>query len=104
MFCLRWTALCLLLLVSTSVPSAAQEFTRPDFRAERASEPPVIDGALDDAVWQREPAPTGEFLSYNPLHGSSIPQKTTVWISYDNDYPTSHSSAMTPIRRRSRRQ
>jgi hypothetical protein len=86
MFCLRWTALCLLLLVSTSVPSAAQEFTRPDFRAERASEPPVIDGALDDAVWQREPAPTGEFLSYNPLHGSSIPQKTTVWISYDNDY------------------
>ena len=30
--------------------------------------------------------PTGEFLSYNPLHGSSIPQKTTVWITYDADY------------------
>jgi hypothetical protein len=64
----------------------SQEFVRPEFRAERASEPPVIDGALDDEVWRGKAIPTGEFLSYNPLHGSTIPQKTTVWISYDADY------------------
>ena len=55
-------------------------------RAIRASTPPVIDGALDDDVWQTAPLPTGEWLSYNPLHGEAIPQKTTVWFSYDGDY------------------
>ena len=50
------------------------------------AEPPVIDGTLDDAAWQQPPLPTGEFLSYNPLHGSAIPQKTTVWLAYDSDY------------------
>jgi Carbohydrate family 9 binding domain-like len=63
-----------------------QEFVRPEFRAERITEPPVIDGALDDAAWRGTPLPTSEFLSYNPLHGSSIPQKTTVWLTYDADY------------------
>jgi hypothetical protein len=66
--------------------SEAQDFVRPDLQAVRAAQAPVIDGALDDAAWQVAPLPTGEFLSYNPLHGSSIPQRTTVWISYDADY------------------
>ncbi len=30
--------------------------------------------------------PTGEWLSYNPLHGDRIAQKTTVWITYDTGY------------------
>jgi hypothetical protein len=66
--------------------SEAQDFVRPELQAVRAGQAPVIDGALDDAAWQIAPLPTGEFLSYNPLHGSSIPQRTTVWISYDADY------------------
>src|SRR5688572_19036186 len=66
--------------------SEAQDFVRPELQAMRAGQAPVIDGALDDAAWQIAPLPTGEFLSYNPLHGSSIPQRTTVWISYDADY------------------
>ena len=49
-----------------------------------ASPAPIVDGALDDAV-QSEPLPTGEFLSYNPLHGNPIPQKTTICL-YDSDY------------------
>ena len=64
----------------------AQEFVRPELRATRVTQPPVIDGSLDDGAWQGAQLPTGEFLSYNPLHGSSIPQTTTVWISYDSDY------------------
>jgi hypothetical protein len=67
-------------------PAAAQQFVRPEFRAVRAPEPPVIDGTLDDASWQLPPVPTGEFLSYNPLHGDPVPQKTTVWMTYDADY------------------
>ena len=76
---------CVVLLCLTTV-AEAQEFIRPELQAIRAEQAPVIDGALDDAAWQIAPLPTGEFLSYNPLHGSSIPQKTTVWVSYDADF------------------
>jgi hypothetical protein len=75
----------LILLVSGSA-AEAQEFVRPELQAARVAQPPVIDGALDDAAWQGAPLPTGEFLSYNPLYGSPIPQQTTVWMSYDADY------------------
>ena len=30
-------------------------------------------------------AEDGEWLSYNPLHGDSVPQQTTVWVGYDTD-------------------
>lgn len=63
--------------------SAAQ--TRPEVRATRLSTAPVIDGRLDDAAWQEAPVETGEWLSYNPLYGDTIPQQTTVWIAFDAD-------------------
>jgi hypothetical protein len=74
---------CFWLAVSAA---AAQVDPRPDLRATRATTPPVIDGALDDDVWQQAPLPTGEWLSYNPLFGDAIPQKTSVWFSYDSDF------------------
>jgi hypothetical protein len=78
-------AMCAAHLVAAVWPAHAQE-TRADLRASRAATPPLIDGALDDAAWQGEPMATGEWLSYNPLHGDAIPQKTTVWVAYDSDY------------------
>ena len=59
---------------------------RAELRPIRASRPPSIDGLLDDDVWSRGPLETGEWLSYNPLHGSAIPQKTQAYIAYDADY------------------
>jgi hypothetical protein len=53
--------------------------------ATRVTTPPVIDGILDDEAWTALPLPTDEWLSYNPLHGDKIPQKTTVWVAYDRD-------------------
>ncbi len=53
--------------------------------ATAVSKPPVIDGSLDDEAWAGPPLPTGEWLSYNPLHGDTIPQQTTVWVGYDKD-------------------
>jgi hypothetical protein len=67
-------------------PIFAQSTPRPEFRVIRATRPPIIDGALDDEVWQSAPVAAGEWLSYNPLHGQAIPQKTTVWLTYDADY------------------
>ena len=79
-------ALGLYIMVGCTSLAEAQQFVRPELQAVRAEQAPVIDGLLDDAAWQVAPLPTGEFLSYNPLHGSSIPQTTTVWVSYDTDY------------------
>jgi hypothetical protein len=42
-----------------------------------------VDGRLDDDAWRDGPQTTGEWLSYNPLHGSSIAQRTQVWIAHD---------------------
>jgi hypothetical protein len=54
-------------------------------RAQRLTQPPVIDGTLDDEAWAGAPLPTGTWLSYNPLYGDGVPQETTVWASYDAD-------------------
>jgi hypothetical protein len=69
-----------------SAPVRAQEASRSTLRALRVHTPPSIDGVLDDEAWTGEPLPTGEWLSYNPLHGSSIPQKTRAWLGYDSRY------------------
>jgi hypothetical protein len=59
---------------------------RPVLRPHRLARPPVIDGLLDDEAWKQAPMDTGEWLSYNPLHGDRIPQKTKVWVASDSDY------------------
>src|SRR5262245_6479290 len=68
----------------TPAPVAAT--TRPSLQSHRVQEPPVIDGVLDDDAWRDGPVVTGERLSYNPLHGSKIPQQTKVWIAHDSNF------------------
>ena len=76
----------ILLIVSPAIASAqTASATAPPLRATRLTTPPVIDGALDDEAWTGAPLPTGKWLSYNPLHGESVPQDTTVWVGYDRD-------------------
>ena len=58
---------------------------RPVFHAVRVAKPPTIDGVLDDAAWTNPPVPADEWRSYNPLNGETIPQRTTVWVAYDDD-------------------
>src|SRR5262245_56770187 len=74
------------IVVSGVTSAIAQEVIHPERRATRAVSPPVIDGELIDETWQAPPLETGEWLSYNPLHGDRIPQTTTVWFAYDDDY------------------
>ena len=82
----RTRALVLVMLVACPATAFTQAPPRPEFRVSVTSSAPVIDGALDDEAWQAAPLPTGEFLSYQPLHGDQLPQKTTVWLTYDADY------------------
>jgi len=55
-------------------------------RSHRIEQAPTIDGVLDDDAWRDGPLETGEWLSYNPLHGNKVPQQTKVWVAHDSNY------------------
>ena len=59
----------------------------PDFQVRRAAVPPKIDGILNDDIWQQEPLPLGEWVSYNPIRGSKTDLfRTEVRVAYDDRY------------------
>src|SRR5713226_3162520 len=70
------------LLVAGSV-LAAETPAPPVFRAIRATVAPVIDGDLNDAVWQAAPEITG-FTQHDPDDGKPATQKTVVKVAYDD--------------------
>ncbi len=47
--------------------------------------PPVIDGILDDPVWQKENW-TGDFIQSQPHDGKEPSQKTRFKVAYDADF------------------
>jgi hypothetical protein len=69
---------------ASTTPASAND--RPIVRAYRVEKPPTIDGLLDDEAWKHAPIETTEWLSYNPLYGDKIPQQTTAWMAYDDNY------------------
>jgi hypothetical protein len=52
------------------------------FRPLRAVTPPVIDGLLDDSIWETAPF-AKDFLTYHPDYGKPLGEDTTVWFAYD---------------------
>jgi hypothetical protein len=64
----------------------AGQSARPpqELQPTKVAAPPVIDGALDDDAWKGSPLQLGDWLSYNPAPGDRIPQRTEVWIAYDD--------------------
>jgi hypothetical protein len=61
-------------------PILAGEVLRP-LRTDR---PPVIDGKLDDSVWQLCPSVT-DFKTFAPDFGRDGTQKTTAYMAYDSE-------------------
>ena len=55
----------------------------PKLEIPLAAESPRIDGVVDDAAWKNPPLPLGDWLSYNPVYGKQIVQRTQVWAVYD---------------------
>jgi len=68
------------------VRAATPPSSLPPLVATRVTTAPTIDGALDDEAWRGAAQPMGEWRSYNPLNGDTIPQQTRVWIAYDDHY------------------
>jgi hypothetical protein len=82
---MRQTLAAATLLFSALAASAAAS-DRPQIEPVRASQPPSIDGRLDDAVWQTPALPETDWLTYNPLNGDHIQQRTEVRVAYDDRY------------------
>jgi len=79
-------AACLLLQLTIVVVKAQDGGnTAPTvFRPARIDEAPVIDGDLGDKAWQTAPI-SEPFLTYNPTRGEILPQRTEIWVAYDDE-------------------
>ena len=60
---------------------AQQNWTPPVYTAQRISTPPVIDGKLDDAIWQKVPWTPAFSRSNGPQPGT---QKTRAKLAWDD--------------------
>jgi hypothetical protein len=57
---------------------------RPHLRAVRTAKRPVIDGKLDDPVWQQA-IPSDTFTQHFPYEGAPPSERTVVRVLYDDD-------------------
>ena len=80
----RFAILTLAVLMLGSFARADEE--RPRIEPVRVTTPPTIDGVLDDAAWQGAALPMSEWLTYNPLNGDRLEQRTEVRAVYDDRY------------------
>ncbi|HIE26571.1 TPA: hypothetical protein EYP66_04730 [Candidatus Poribacteria bacterium] len=58
--------------------------TNKTVQAVRTDMPPVIDGHLDDEVWQKA-AKVSDFIQYEPEKGKKPTYPTTVYLLYDEN-------------------
>ena len=87
---LRFAAACLLTTSWMSPSALAQEGLNVGVagvktsRIQRVSEPPVIDGRLDEADWLRAPA-IADLHQVNPVEFAAPTEETRVYLLYDRD-------------------
>lgn len=72
----------LLLIIFTA--AAAQGQTDKSVRAARFPEPPVIDGRVDEDIWQLAETVEG-FIQFEPVHGRASPLRTIAYVGYDDE-------------------
>ena len=75
----------LLVQVQAIAPVAPPAVAPTTVRAARVSEPPVIDGRGDDAVWRDAIAIT-QFLQARPTEGAEARVRTEARVAYDPDH------------------
>ncbi|MES3008962.1 MAG: carbohydrate binding family 9 domain-containing protein [Pseudomonadota bacterium] len=66
--------------ITETVPATAQK----QVRAVRVATPPVIDGRMDDAVWQQA-EPITDFHQIRPGNQTEPSERTEVYVVYDDD-------------------
>jgi hypothetical protein len=79
----RCAAACLLLLLAAAAPLCAEDPEPVTVVATRLTQPLVIDGRLDEAVYRTiEPAP--KFLQQEPKVGEPATEQTEMWVFFDD--------------------
>ncbi len=73
-----------LLLLAGSAGAAAQSQTIRTLEPARAAVPPVLDGSLDDEAWKSAAMVDDIWVTYNPVNGNELPQRTRAYIAYDD--------------------
>jgi hypothetical protein len=88
-------------LVTALTLGAQEPSSRPSYSATRATVAPVIDGELNDAVWQTAQEITG-FTQRDPNEGQPATQQTRMKVAYDDNAiyfaaVMEDSAAVTPL-------
>ena len=76
-----------ILLAALLQIAAARAYAQgADIAVERATQPPKIDGVLDDEVWTRAPLPATDWVSYQPVRGDRMADiyRTEARVAYDD--------------------
>ena len=81
--CMQHNRTMILVLLLTIGLCTAAGATEP-FRPLRTVTPPIIDGKLDDPVWQKAPSVTG-FRTCEPDYGKAMLGETRVFMAYDSE-------------------
>ncbi len=100
-------ALTAMAVVFFTMLSAQDTVPRKNYNSTFTSQAPVIDGSIEDEVWQAG-AWEGDFVQFEPLNGGPVSQKTEFKILFDADniyvaikaYDTSPDSITRRISRR----
>jgi hypothetical protein len=79
----RYIVLLILLLIITSHKDTFAQDTKKKVFAVRVSQPPVIDGVLDDPAWLQAPS-ANAFIQMEPYFGQPASQISEVCFVYDN--------------------
>ena len=61
-----------------------QTASQPQVNISRTSTPPVVDGHLDDPMWNTAQR-IDQFSQSSPTEGGAPTEHTDIWITYDNN-------------------
>lgn len=76
----KGTFVLFLLFVHVAFPNGA----RKELSAVRITDPPHIDGILDDPIWNGNLPVASDFIQYSPYNGEPSSMRTVVKVVYDN--------------------
>ena len=76
------------MLMLAGTIAAANNGVRQNLRALepiKTSTPPVLDGSLEDEVWKKAAFVDDVWITYNPVNGNEMPQRTRAYLAYDDE-------------------
>ncbi len=76
--------LLMLLLLAGAAQAAISQNIRV-LEPAKAAVPPVLDGVLDDEAWKTAAIIDDVWVTYNPVNGNEMPQRTRAFMAYDDE-------------------